>query len=500
MSDIASNSSAAPSPVRTFIPARLDRLPWSRFHTMVVIALGVTWILDGLEVTLAGAMGSVLQRPESLGLTSADIGLVGSAYVLGAVIGSLVFGYLTDAYGRRLFFFITLAVYLGGALLTGLSWNLWSFALFRVITGFGIGGEYAAINSAIDELIPARARGQVDITINGSYWIGAAIGSVSTLFFLNDRIFAPDIGWRIAFGTGAVLGLVILIMRRHLPESPRWLETHGYEAQAETVVSGIEREVARMEPERLPALDDGDAITIHPRRRFSIGQILKTMMTTYRDRAILGFALMVAQAFLYNAVFFTYTLVLTRFYHVEASATGLYLLPFAIANVLGVFILGRFFDTIGRRAMITGTYVISAALLVATGALFVGGHLTAVTQTLLWSAIFFFASPAASAAYLTVSEIFPLETRALAIAIFYTIGTAAGGLAAPWLFGTLIGTGSPTALFFGYLAAAGLMVIAAGIEIVCGIKAEGRSLEHIAPPLSTHFDNDVRRSNEVAAE
>lgn len=480
------NAIAALNPVRSLIPARLDRLPWSRFHTMLVVALGVTWILDGLEVTLAGAMGGVLQSPESLGLTSADIGLIGSAYVLGAVIGSLVFGYLTDAYGRRLFFFVTLATYLVGALLTGFSWNLWSFMLFRMITGFGIGGEYAAINSAIDELIPARARGQIDITINGSYWIGAAIGAVSTLFFLNDQIFSPDMGWRVAFGIGAVLGLGILLMRRHLPESPRWLETHGYEREAEKIVADIETHVRETVPEALPKVDDADAVVIHPRRRFSLVEIVETMLTTYRDRAILGFSLMVAQAFLYNAVFFTYTLVLTKFYNVAPASTGLYLVPFAIANVLGVLILGRFFDTIGRRTMITATYAISAALLILTGALFAQGHLTAMTQTLLWSAIFFFASPAASAAYLTVSEIFPLETRALAIAIFYTIGTAAGGVVAPWLFGTLIGTGSPMALFYGYAAAAVLMIAAAIVEVIYGVKAEGRTLEHVAPPLSSH--------------
>ncbi|HEY5280793.1 MAG TPA: MFS transporter [Pseudolabrys sp.] len=470
--------------LRTLIPARLDRLPWTPFHTLIVIGLGVTWVLDGLEVTLMGAVSGVLAEPGTLDFSSADIGLIGSFYLAGVVIGALVFGWLTDRFGRRLFFFVTLGTYLLGVLLTAFSWDFWSFALFRLITGAGIGGEYAAINSAIDELIPARVRGRVDIMINGSYWIGAALGSGATLILLDPHIFAIDRGWRFGFGIGALLGLCILLVRHWVPESPRWLVTHGYADAAEETVAGIERTVAAEVHARLPPLDEADAILVHPRRSFGFRLILRTMFGRYWRRALVGFSLMVAQAFLYNAIFFTYALVLTGFYKVPAGETGLYLLPFAIGNVLGVFVLGHFFDTVGRRQMIAATYAVSAVLLVVTGWLFAADALTVVTLTALWTAIFFIASPAASAAYLTVSEIFPLESRGLAIAVFVALGTAAGGLAAPWLFGTLIGTGSRTNLFYGYLAAAVLMLAAAVIEVVFGIAAERQSLENIAEPLS----------------
>jgi MFS family permease len=473
-------------PVTTLIPARLDRLPWTPFHTLIVVGLGVTWVLDGLEVTLMGAVSGVLAEPGTLHFTSADIGLIASVYLTGAVLGSLVFGWLTDRYGRKVFFFVTLATYLVGVLLTAFSWNLASFAVFRFITGAGIGGEYAAINSAIDELIPARLRGRVDIMINGSYWIGAALGSGATLVLLDPHIFSADLGWRLGFGIGAVLGLGILLVRRFVPESPRWLVTHGYVAEAETTVAGIETLVAAEAQARLPAVDPADAITVHPHRTFGFGHIVRTVLGRYRSRALVGFSLMVAQAFLYNAIFFTYALVLTRFYAVPASVTGLYLLPFAVGNVLGVFALGSLFDTIGRRQMIAATYATSAVLLVITGWLFAADALTVTTLTALWTAIFFVASPAASAAYLTVSEIFPLETRALAIAFFFSLGTGAGGVAAPWLFGSLIGTGSRDNLFYGYLTAAVLMLAAAIVELVFGIAAERQSLEKIAEPLSAH--------------
>jgi len=470
--------------IRTLIPARLDRLPWTRFHTWVVVALGITWILDGLEVTLKGAMSGVLQDPGTLGLTPSEIGLIASCYLAGAVIGSLVFGYLTDRYGRRLFFFITLVTYLTGAFLTAFSWDLTSFIIFRFITGAGIGGEYAAINSAIDEMIPARVRGRVDIYINGSYWLGAALGSGATLIFLDPALFSVDVGWRVGFGVGALLGLVILAVRRFVPESPRWLVTHGYTREAEAGVTDIEALVDSETDARIPKVDPEDAITVHPRQSFGFGIIIRTMFGRYWRRALVGFSLMVAQAFLYNAIFFTYALVLTQFYKVPASTTGLYLLPFALGNFLGVMVLGHFFDTIGRKQMIAATYALSAAILIVTGLLFAQGHLTVVTQTALWTLIFFIASPAASSAYLTVSEIFPLETRALAIAFFFSLGTGAGGIIAPWLFGTLIGTGSPWAVFYGYLAAAVLMLAAAIIELVFGIAAERQPLEKIAEPLS----------------
>lgn len=471
-------------PFETLIPPRLDRLPWSRFHWLVVTALGITWILDGLEVTLSGAVSGVLQSPHVMNFSAADIGLIASVYITGAVLGSLLFGYLTDLWGRKKLFFITLAVYLGGTLLTAFSWNLATFAAFRFITGSGIGGEYAAVNSAIDELIPAPYRGRVDLIVNGSYWLGAAIGSLATIVLLDPKILRPQIGWRIGFGTGAVLGLIILFLRKHVPESPRWLMIHGKPGEAENTIAEIEERVEKdtgeplERPRRKP-------LTIHPRKRFGFGIVFRTMLGKYRSRSIVGLSLMVSQAFLYNAVFFTYALILTRFYGVPGGRTGIYLLPFAVGNFLGPLILGRFFDTVGRRQMIASTYILSAILLTATGWLFARGYLSADSQTVLWTVIFFFASAAASSAYLTVSEIFPLEIRALAIALFYSLGTAVGGIVAPFLFGKLIGTGSREDLFYAYVAAAALIFVAAIIEAIWGVKAERAELEDLAAPLSS---------------
>jgi MFS family permease len=472
--------------VRTLIPARLDRLPWSRFHRLVVVALGITWILDGLEVTLKGAISGVLQEPQVMNFSPADIGLIASFYLTGAVVGSLLFGYLTDRFGRRKMFFITLGVYLVGVALTAFSWDLASFALFRFLTGSGIGGEYAAINSAIDELIPANYRGRVDLIVNGSYWIGAAAGAAATIVLLDPRILPVQLGWRVGFGTGALLGLLILFLRRYVPESPRWLMTHGRPAEAERVVREIEAQVERETGAELPP-PPGDFLVIYPRNRYGFGGLARTIFRRYPTRSVLGLTLMISQAFLYNAVFFTYALLLTRFYNVPAEQTGAYLLPFALGNFLGPVVLGRFFDTVGRRPMISITYAVSALLLAVTGLLFAQGRLSASEQTVLWSVIFFFASAAASSAYLTVSEIFPLETRGLAIALFFAAGTAAGGVAAPWLFGTLIGTGSREALFDGYLVAAALLFLAAAVELVYGVPAERTPLESIARPLSSEM-------------
>ncbi|HSN41555.1 MAG TPA: MFS transporter [Burkholderiales bacterium] len=466
----------------TDIPARLDRLPWSRFHWLVVFALGASWAIDGLEVTLKGAVSGVLQDPATLGLDATRIGAAASAYLLGAVIGSLVCGYLTDRHGRARLFFITLAIYLGGTLLTALSWDFWSLAAFRVVTGFGIGGEYAAINSAIDELIPARVRGRINLIVNGSFWIGAVIGSGATVILLDPAIFPADLGWRLGFGAGALLGLSVLIARAFVPESPRWLCIHGFRAHAERVLAGIEARIARQSDAGPDA--PREHIRIHPRKSTGFGIIFKTMFGEYRSRSLLGFALITSQAFLYNAIFFTYALVLTRFYGVPPQHAGLYLLPFAIGNFLGPLLLGQWFDTIGRRAMIASTYTISGLLLLATGALFAQGALSALGQTALWVVIFFFASAAASSAYLTVSEIFPLELRALAIAVFYSLGTGVGGVAAPWLFGALIGSGSREAVFWGYALGSALMLAAAAVEMKLGVKAERTSLEAIAAPLS----------------
>jgi MFS family permease len=479
------SSSSDTKTLETLIPARLDRLPWSRFHWLLVIGLGVTWVLDGLEVTLMGAISAVLQRPEVLHFSAAQIGEISSFYLAGAVIGSLVFGHLTDRYGRRTFFFISLSIYLLGVALTAFSWNLWSFALFRFITGTGIGGEYSAVNSAIDELIPARLRGKVDLIVNGSYWLGAAAGAASTVILLNPHIFRSQIGWRVGFGAGAIVGIVILYMRRFIPESPRWLMTHGQLDAAEKTVREVEETVARETGEQLKPPPQDHAIKVHERHRFGLAAILKPMVTSLRSRSILGLSLMIAQAFVYNAMLFTYALVLVRYYGVSAGRTGLYLLPFALGNFLGPVVLGHFFDTIGRRQMIAATFTIAAVLLALTGYLFWRGSLNAASQTMLWTLMFFFASPAGSSAYLTVSEIFPLEMRALAIAIFYSAGTAVGGVAAPWLFGRLIDTGSRLDLFGGYLIAAALMLGAAVAEMTLGIAAEQASLEKIAPPLSS---------------
>jgi MFS family permease len=468
--------------VTTDIPARLDRLPWSRFHLLVVVALGVTWILDGLEVTIVGSIGPVLQNPLTLGLSASDIGAAGSAYVIGAVVGALVFGWLTDRFGRRLVFYVTLIVYLGGVLLTATSWSFWSFALFRAVTGFGIGGEYAAINSAIDELIPARFRGRIDLIVNGSFWLGAVAGSGASLVFLDPAILPPDLGWRLAFAIGGVLGLGILLMRRHVPESPRWLITHGWSAQADETIRDIEERVRQGTGADLAPVHDH--LDVHPRKSFGFGLILRSMLGQYRARSALVLTLMVAQAFLFNAVFFAYGLVLTKFHGVPEQRTGVYLLPLAASNFLGPLLLGPLFDTVGRRKMIAGTYAAGGILLIATAIAFGFDVFTAWTQTLAWMLIFFFASAAASSAYLTASEIFPLETRALAIATFYALGTAIGGAAAPLLFGYLIGTGSPWALTAGYIFAAVLMLAAAVAEVLFGVDAEGRSLEQIADPLS----------------
>ncbi|HZN22813.1 MAG TPA: MFS transporter [Burkholderiales bacterium] len=469
-------------PYTTDIPARLDRLPWSRFHWLVVLALGASWAIDGLEVTLKGAVSAVLQDPRSLALTSTEIGFAASAYLAGAVIGALCCGHLTDRYGRARLFFITMAIYLGGTMLTAFSWDFVSLCVFRAVTGFGIGGEYAAINSAIDELIPARVRGRVNLIINGSFWLGAIVGSAATVLLLDPSVFPVDVGWRVGFAIGASLGLLVLFARRFIPESPRWLAIHGYRERAESAVAEIEARVEAATGTKLPPM--GDTLSIRPRARTGLALVFETMFAHYRRRSLLCFVLITSQAFLYNAIFFTYALVLTRFYDVPSEHTGLYLLPFALGNFLGPLVLGHLFDTIGRRVMISATYTLSAVLLLVTGALFVGGTLSAYAQTALWSVIFFFASAAASSAYLTASEIFPLELRALAIAVFYALGTAAGGIAAPWLFGALIGTGERLAVFWGYGLGAVLMLIAAGVEWRLGVNAERVSLEGVAAPLS----------------
>ncbi len=467
--------------IQSYVPARLDRLPWNRFHWLLVLALGATWILDGLEVTLAGSVGAILTHRSTLNLTTTQVGASATFYLIGAVLGAIGFGYATDRLGRKKLFFVTVAVYLIATAATAFSWNFASYAFFRALTGAGIGGEYAAINSAIDELIPARLRGRVALMINGSYWIGAALGAGATVWLLDPGRLPVWLGWRCAFGIGAVLGLVVIFFRRWIPESPRWLMIHGRNEEAERIVDDFERRIA---PNELTPHTEAPT-RIRTRTHTPWREIWNAIVHEHRRRAWLGFILMLTQAFFYNAIFFTYPLVLMQFYGVPAENAGLYLLPFALGNVLGPFVIGHLFDTVGRKPMITATYVISGILLALTGWLFHAGMLTARTQTIAWMIIFFVASAAASSAYLTVSEIFPLEIRAFAIAVFYAIGTLAGGVGAPILFGWMIGTGSRTTLFLGYLVGAVLMIIGGITEAWLGVRAERRSLESVATPLSS---------------
>ncbi|WIM12708.1 MFS transporter [Enhydrobacter sp.] len=469
--------------IPTDVPARLDRLPWSAFHRLVVIALGITWILDGLEVTLAGSVAAALQTSPRLHLTAEQVGLTGSAYLAGAVLGALYFGHLTDRLGRKKLFNVTLGVYLLATAATAFSWNFESFLFFRFLTGAGIGGEYSAINSAIQELIPARLRGRTDLAINGSFWVGAALGAIVSVPLLDPNLFGPDLGWRIAFGSGAVLGLVILYLRQFLPESPRWLMIHGKEGEASRVVDEIEARVRASVGGPLPAVKAG--LHLGAPHRLTMASVARTLLRAYPGRTALGIVLMASQAFVYNAIFFTYALVLTKFYDVAADRVGLHILPFAVGNFLGPVLLGPLFDTLGRKPMIALTYSIAGLLLAATAWLFSAGLLDATTQTVLWSIVFFFASAAASAAYLTVGESFPLEVRALTIALFYAFGTLLGGVGGPWLFGVLIEGEGRGGIVWGYALGAALMVVAALVELKLGVRAEGKSLEDVAPPLSS---------------
>ena len=445
----------------------------------LVIALGITWLLDGLEVTLVGSLSGVLGEPSTLHLADSQIGLAASAYLLGAISGALLFGRLTDSLGRKRLFLVTLAVYSVATVCTALSWGFASFAFFRFVTGAGIGGEYAAINSAIDELVPARVRGHTDLAINRTYWAGTALGSASTLVLLDPSILPHSVGWRVCFGLGALLGAAVLLVRRHVPESPRWLLLHGRAARAEAIAAEIEADVARTEG-ALPPPPPPRPLRVQG--TVGLGHVARVLLRQHLRRTVLGLALMIAQAFAYNAIFFTYALVLGRFYGVPSDRVGLYLLPFAAGNLLGPFVLGRLFDTVGRRRMIALTYGTSGLLLVATGWAFARGWLDATTQTALWCAVFFVASAAASSAYLTVSELFPVELRGLAIAVFFAVGTAAGGLAAPAVFGALIETGSRVQVMKGYLVGGALMLGAAAVAAFLGVAAEGKSLEALAEP------------------
>ncbi len=464
--------------IETNVPQRLDRLPWSPWHWRVIMTLGVTWVFDGLEVTIIGAIAGVLIEPDTLHLTELEIGSSASIYLLGAILGSLYFGRLTDRLGRKKLFLVTLGFYLVGTLATAFSWNFMSFAFCRFVTGLGIGGEGSAMTSAIDELLPARVRGRVGISLNGTYWLGTALGAGLSIVLLNERILAHSIGWRLCFGLGAILGLGVLFLRRHLPESPRWLILHGRIQEANAVMESIEQKIETETNIRLPSVTSFRKMQVKGTVQYKY--IIQTILQGHRKRAILGLSLILSQAFAYNAIFFTYALILRRFYNVEPHVIGLYLLPFALGNWLGPFLLGRFFDTIGRRTMITLTYSVSGVLLAMTGYFFAQGWLTALSQTLLWCAVFFVASAAASAAYLTVSELFPIEMRGLAIALFYSAGTAWGGLVAPTIFGALIQSGNRQSIFYGYLIGAALMLLGGLASAILGVPAEGKSLEALS--------------------
>ncbi|MEZ0073873.1 MFS transporter [Planotetraspora sp. GP83] len=471
--------------ISTDIPARLDRLPWARWHWLILAGLGTVWILDGLEVTIVGVISPRLTEPSSgLGLTSSQIGLAGGAYVAGACLGALFFGHLTDRFGRKKLFLVTLAVYLAATVATAFSTEAWYFFLCRFFTGAGIGGEYAAINSAIDELIPARVRGTVDLVVNGSFWLGTAFGAVVAIPMLNPDVVSVDLGWRLLFGLGAILGVGILLIRRLVPESPRWLFIHGREREAEEIVRGIE---AAVREESGAALDPpGSEITITQRRHTPLTEVAATLLRRYPKRTVVGLSLFIGQAFLYNSIFFTYALVLSTFFKVPDDSTPWYLIPIAVGNFLGPVLLGRFFDSVGRRALISGCYILSGLLLIGTAMLFNSGVLSAATLTACWMVVFFFASAGASSAYLTVSEIFPMETRALAIALFYAVGTGLGGIIGPVLFGRLVESESVGNVVLGYIIGAGLMIAAGAVEWFMGVEAARRSLEDIAEPLSAH--------------
>ena len=483
---MATASSTTSSPyIRSLIPARIDRLPWSKFHSRLVMALGVAWILDGLEITIASNVGADLTLKDTLNMSAGAVSDIAWWYLIGEVIGALFFGRLSDKLGRRNLFMITLGVYLIGSGLTAVTpagghWFIFLYAT-RIIAGMGIGGEYAAINSAIDEMMPARYRGRIDLAVNGTYWAGAILGTVATLWVLNH--IAPFWGWRVAFLVGPVLALVIIFVRRNLPESPRWQIMHGRQAQAEASIREIEEHVAATRG-NLPPVDESKELEIRPAERIGYAHLLKVLFQRYPTRSVLVAALMITQSFLYNAIFFTSSLVLEFFFHVKATDTAYYFFAFAAGNLLGPLTLGRLFDTIGRKKMISGTYITAGVLLVISATMFKAGMLNATTQTIWWAVVFFFASAGASAGYLTASEVFPLEVRAQSIAIFFAIAQLFGAFGSHW-YGHLIGNGTDrTSLFVGYLVGAGAMIIGGIIAIFFGVAAEGKSLEEVATPLS----------------
>ena len=476
---MTTTSGVQKSPVKSLVPARMDRLPWTRFHWSVVVGLGVSWILDGLEVQLVSVGGFA----GTFHMSPGEVGFTGTIYLIGQVIGALFFGRLTDRLGRKKLFILTLAIYLLGSGIAGLAPAVWFLWLFRFVAGLGIGGEYTAINSAIDELIPSKYRGRVDIAVNGTYWAGAGLGAFANLYLTDPTVISQNWGWRIAFFIGPVLGLVIIYLRRHIPESPRWLMTHGRTDEANQTVDDIEARIVA-EGRTLPEVPQEKAISVVEKPPIPFGELVGIFVKKYPRRTILGFTMMVTQSFLYNAIFFTYALVLENFYGIAKDHTGYYFFPFAIGNLVGPLVLGPLFDTVGRRRMIFSTYGIAGVVLAISAGLFHAGALNATTQTVFWCVSFFFASAGASAAYLTVSEIFPLELRGQAISYFFAISQGAGSLA-PTIYGLMIGDGSSRGpLSFGYYLGAAIMLIGGIVALVFGIDAEGQSLEDIADPLS----------------
>jgi MFS family permease len=486
--------------IRTRIPARLDRLPWARFHWIVIAGLGTAWILDGLEVNVVSSISSRLSEPGAgTGLTAADIsGWAASLYIAGACIGAIIFGQLTDRFGRKKLFMVTLGIYLVGTVLTALSFSPAWFFVCRFVTGMGIGGEYSAINSAVDELIPAAHRGRVDISINGSYWLGGIGGALLAVLMLNTNIFPVNVGWRLTFVLGAVIGLAVLLVRRNVPESPRWLFIHGREQEAEKVVQGIEQDVTESTGEQLPA-PQGEPLEVHQRKTIPLPTIIRSVVSLYPRRTILGLALFIGQAFLYNSILFGFGNLLSLYFHTPSGNTPYYLAVFAVGNFAGALLLSPFFDRIGRRPMIAGTYLLSGILLIVTGLLFKDHQLTDISFTACCCVVFFFASAGASAAYLTVSEVFPLETRALCIAVFYAVGTGIGGVIGPQVFSRLINTGSYYQVFLALSLGAIMMILGGIAELLFGIKAERRSLESLARPLTATDDHAGKRAAGTAA-
>lgn len=469
--------------VETDIPARLDRLPWSRWHARIIFALGTSWLLDGLEVTLVGSLSGILESKAGLHLTDPEVTGAATTYLAGAVTGALLFGYLTDRLGRRKLFLVTLATYSLATIASAFSWGMLSFSLFRFFTGVGIGGEYAAINSAVDELIPGKVRGIVDLVVNGTFWLGATGGSLAAMFLLSGHV-PQNSGWRFAFGIGGSLGIIVLILRLFVPESPRWLMLRGYEDKAGKIVGDIENRASHGDPGSLPQ-PEGENLKIKVREHTPLREIFQNMAGENRKRSILALVLMASQSFFFNAVFFSYALVVKKFFNVGDRDLPMHLLPFAVASFLGPLILGKLYDSIGRKPMITATYGIAGLLLAGSLFPFASGMLGPRGMGIWFSCIFFVASSAASAAYLTVSEIFPLEIRAFAIAIFYAIGTLAGGVGAPLLFGELINTGSRVYVAMGYGLGAALMITGAVFEHFIGVEAAGKSLETISKPLQS---------------